>query len=42
MALGVISEIYLLECLLCVDVAMETSELRYGGALPSKDSKNTG
>jgi hypothetical protein len=28
---------YLLERLLWVSVAMVTSELRYGGALPSKD-----
>jgi hypothetical protein len=37
LALGVTSEIYLLEHMLRVGVAMVTSELRYGGALPSKD-----
>jgi hypothetical protein len=37
LALGMTSEIYLLERVLQVGVAMVTSELRYGGALPSKD-----
>jgi hypothetical protein len=36
LALGM-SEIYLLERVLRVGVAMVTIELRYGGALPSKD-----
>jgi hypothetical protein len=37
LALGVTSEIYLLECVLRVDGAMVTSELRSDGALPSRD-----
>jgi hypothetical protein len=37
LALGITSEIYLLECVLWVDVAMVTSELREGGTLPSED-----
>jgi hypothetical protein len=37
LALGVTSEIYLLERVLRVGAAMVTSELRYGWALPSKD-----
>jgi hypothetical protein len=37
MALRMTSEIYLLEHMLQVGVAMVTSELREGGALPSKD-----
>ena len=36
-ALGVTSEIYLLERVLRVGAAMVTSELRKGGALPSRD-----
>jgi hypothetical protein len=34
---GMTSEIYLLEHVLCVGVALVTSELRKGEALPSKD-----
>ena len=37
LALGETSEIYLLERVLWVGAAMVTSELRYGGALPSKN-----
>ena len=37
LALGMTSEIYLLERVLRVGVIMVTGELRYGGALPSKD-----
>ena len=37
LALGMTSEINLLEHVLGVGVAMVTSELRKGGALPSKD-----
>ena len=37
LALGVTSEIYLLEGVLRVGAAMVTSELRQGGALPSRD-----
>ena len=37
LALGVTSEIYLLERVLQVGAAMVTSELRYGWALPSGD-----
>ena len=36
LALGMTREIYLLERELQVGVAMVTSDLRYGGALPSK------
>ena len=37
LALGVTSEIYLLERVLRVVAAMVTSEMRQGGALPGKD-----
>jgi hypothetical protein len=37
LALGMISEIHLLERVLRVGVAILTSELRKGGALPSMD-----
>ena len=37
LALGVTSEIYLLEHVLQVGAALVTSELRKGGALPSRD-----
>jgi hypothetical protein len=37
LALGMTSEIYLLEHVLWVGVATETSDLRKGEALPSKD-----
>jgi hypothetical protein len=36
LALGVTSEIYLLERVVRVGTAMVTSELRYGGGFPSK------
>jgi hypothetical protein len=37
LAFGMTSEIYLPERVLWVGVAMVTSELRYGEALPNKD-----
>ena len=40
--MGMTSEIYLLESVLRVGVVIVTSELRYGGALPSIDLEPVG